>query len=312
VLLTDHGNSQAFKMSNWEILIFSAFLLVRTSRTQTISEITMEHPPPPYTAGSFPPDPPADHVAPVRNPLEQLRRYVIEIMAFTFDANFSLLNIALGQPSYPKNSTLTPTERAKLLELATLMIELKTRVTKGGPMSYGGTQFLSVRSRDRETIADAVLRPALHLGASGGYLLEFIGGYAVHQCDPSKRDFSFISRRKPYFYRFWRSLEFLGPFNITLGIFTNDLWGCAKVIEGVVDNEDVRIILAEAMNVYQKDVLGITAVEHIGRVFEDRGWKRLGTELITEEESNAIQSERWGRERAATRKKVESNSLRYL
>jgi hypothetical protein len=227
-------------------------------------------------------------------------------MAFTFVADFSLLNNALGQPSYPTNSTLTPTERAKLLDLATLVIKLKIKVTKGG------TQFLSVRSRDRETIADAVLRPALHLGASSGYLLEFIGGYAVHQCDPTKRDFSFISRRKPYFYRFWRSLEFLGPFNITLGIFTNDLWGCAKMIEGVVDNEEVRVLLAEAMNVYQKDVLGITAVEQIGRVFEDRGWERLGTELITEEESNAIQSERWGRERAATRKKVESNSLRYL
>jgi hypothetical protein len=270
----------------------------------------MEDPPPPYSTSSLPsslPSEPGHHAT--HNPLKQFRRYVIEIMAFTFDADFSLLNRALGQPPISPDSILTSSERANLLDLATLMQDLEAKILGSGRL--GGTQFFAIRTQDREAVADAVIRPALYLGLRAGYMLEIISAYATHQCNPSKRSFSFIERKKPYLYSFWRSLEFLGPFNFVLGIFTNDLWACAKVIEAVAEQEEVRIILANAMDGYQKHVLGIPYMYHIERWSENETWIGLQGLLISENEDGGIRSERRDRERAIAKKMVKRVTLGY-
>lgn len=95
-----------------------------------------------------------------RTPLEQLRRYLTEIMGFTFDADFDLLNKALGQTACctcPAKSILTSEERATLLRLATLIDEV-------GPKLIQGNAWLTVRFEEREAIANAVVRPAHYLG----------------------------------------------------------------------------------------------------------------------------------------------------
>ena len=99
-------------------------------------------------------------------PLEQLRRYIIEIMGFTFDADFTLLNKALGQTApctCPPKSILTPEERTKLLSLATLIKEVKPKMTSDNA-------WLTVRCAEREAIADAVVRPAHYVGLEVGEL----------------------------------------------------------------------------------------------------------------------------------------------
>lgn len=103
-------------------------------------------------------NPPANRVE--HTPLEQLRRYLTEIMAFTFDADFTLLNKALAQEPpcrCPIKSILTPEERTTLLSLARLINEVKSKLSLG-------TSWLTVRYAEREAIADAVVRPALYVG----------------------------------------------------------------------------------------------------------------------------------------------------
>lgn len=276
-------------------------------RFRTVSSMD-NAPPPPYSARS-----PSSSLSPNRvahNPLMQLRRYIIEIMGFTFDADFSLLNEALGQTAStistsPTNSILTPAEHAELLSLITLIEELKAKI------SNTSTQWLTVRSSDREAVANAVIRPALYLGLPASYVLELISTYASHQCNKSKRHLSLISQRKPYFYSLFRSLAFLGPFNIVLGLFTNELWSHAHIINIAAPNEEVRIVLGKAMHVYQRQVLGIQEVQHIEKVFEGDEWKSLKKELISKDEEHRIDAARWCREWEEADKKVERGGLRY-
>lgn len=99
-------------------------------------------------------------------PLEQLRRYIIEIMGFTFDADFTLLSKALGQTApctCPTKSILTPEERTKLLSLAKLINEIKPKMTSGN-------SWLTVRYAERDAIAEAVVRPAHYVGLDVGGL----------------------------------------------------------------------------------------------------------------------------------------------
>jgi hypothetical protein len=275
-------------------------------RFRTVS--SMNDSPPPYSARSPSPSLSPNPVA--QNPLVQLRRYLIEIIGFTFDADFSLLNQALGQtasvtPTSPTNSILTPNERVELLDLVTLIKELNTKI------SDADTQWLTVRSSDREAVADAVIRPALYLGLPASYILELVSTYALHQCDESKRSLSFILQRKPYFYSMFRSLSFLGPFNVVLGIFTNELWSLAHIVKIVAPNEEVRMVLGNAMHTYQKEVLGIEEVMHIESFWERHKWRSLKKALISENEEDGIKSARWHREWKKVDKKVESDGLRY-
>ncbi|KAF2445162.1 hypothetical protein P171DRAFT_521203 [Karstenula rhodostoma CBS 690.94] len=247
--------------------------------------------PPQYVDTSTPLIPPRN--SDKRTPVEQLRRYIIEIMGFTFDTDFTLLNEALGQTALctcPTKSILTPEERAKLLSLATLIKEVKPKMTSGNA-------WLTVRYAEREAIAEAVVRPAHYVGLTVGYVLEIISTYAVHQCDPSKRALSFISQKKPYFYTFWKCLAFLGPLNIVLGLYSNDLWAHAHVIGVTVPCEEVRAVLGNAMQTYQKEVLGIKQVWQIKKVFSGESWTALAGALISEDEEDVIRSGRWSRER---------------
>lgn len=240
----------------------------------------------------------------------QLRRYIIEIMSFTFNADFTLLNQALGQSASTVSaslakSILTQHERAELLKLAELMENIKA---KGLNL---GKQWLIIRSRDREVIAAAVVRPALYLELPVAYVLEVISTYSSHRCDGSKRSLSFIEQSKPCFYNILKSLSFLGPFNVPLGIFTNHLWSHAQVINLTVSNEGLRLLLANAMDIYQKQVLGIKDVQHIEKHFESDEWKELKKVLISEDEEWEIGYQRRKRKRQEADKRVQSDSLAY-
>lgn len=129
-----------------------------------------------------------------------------------------------------------------------------------------------------------------------GYVLEIISTYAVHQCDPSKRALSFISQKKPYVYSFWTCLAFLGPLNIVLGIFTNELWAHAHVVGITLPCEEVRVVLGNAMQTYQKEVLGIKKVLHINKILPSESWTHLAEALISKDEKDKIRSRRWSRE----------------
>ncbi|KAF1953853.1 hypothetical protein CC80DRAFT_131743 [Byssothecium circinans] len=188
----------------------------------------------------------------------QFCRYMIEILGFAVNADFSLLNRALGQPvlttSPPPTSILTPEERAELLRLSQLLPEL---LAKG---SGRGTQWLSVRRCDREAIPNAIINPMRHLDISFSqrhFAIEIISGYSSHLCDGSKRSLSSISREKPPFYDFWRKLAFLGWFNLPLVMFSDEILAHALLMDKISLNDEVKIVLGEALERYRAEELGL-------------------------------------------------------
>jgi hypothetical protein len=172
-------------------------------------------------------------------------------------------------------------------------------------------QWLTVRSNDCEAVADALIRPALYLDLRAGHVLELVRTYAVHQCSGSKRSLSLISQRKPHFYGIFRRLTFLSPFNIMLYGLTEELWVHARIIDNVAPNDEVRIVLKNAMDVYQKEVLGINNVSGIERVIEYGAWADLKRALISKDEEDEIRSARRRREWREVHDRVKRISLNY-
>ena len=81
--------------------------------------VDMTEPPPPYSES-------ADSAGQGyrADSLMQLRRYIIEIVAFNINADFDVLNVALGQSTTSTStvkSILTENERADLLRLACII-----------------------------------------------------------------------------------------------------------------------------------------------------------------------------------------------
>jgi hypothetical protein len=231
-------------------------------------------------------------------------------MGFTFDTDFFLLNQALGQTASmtftsPTNSILTPEERAQLLDVVTLVEELR------GKFSEENTQWLTVPSGNREAVADALIRPALYLGLRASYVLEVVSTYAVHQCSGSKRSLSFISQSKPRFYGIFRRLTFLGPFNLAVYCLTQELWAHARIIDTATPNEEVRIVLRTAIHIYQKEVLGIKNVSGTDSILEYGEWADLKKASISKDEEKQFEYARWHRGNNEARQRVESDSLRY-
>ncbi|ORY08470.1 hypothetical protein BCR34DRAFT_589966 [Clohesyomyces aquaticus] len=264
-------------------------------------------PPPPYSAGRASPNPPPTAAA--HDPLLQFRRWMIDLMAFTFDADFAKLNQALGQSAYSTASPttiLTADEHDRLLALAVLIKEL-------APKALSDSQpWLTVSSSDLETIADAIIRPALFLGLKPSYILVLTRTYAAHRCDASKRSLSYISQCKDPFYRVWRSLAWLGHLNSPIWLLTNDLWSHACIIESVTSKGDERIILGESMDRYQRDVLGLSSIGcHYDGFLCGPYLVRLQRACVSDDEENMIEGARRSRERKEATDNAEKTSERY-
>ncbi|KAF2180435.1 hypothetical protein K469DRAFT_714815 [Zopfia rhizophila CBS 207.26] len=262
----------------------------------------MAEPPPPYSATAI-----SQNHTPQSDPVMQLRRYLIEIMAFTFNADFALLNHALGQHTLPTsasisitNSTLTEDERVELLRLALITKDL-----------YGkqrGHQLLTTRDSDRRAVADAIVIPTLHLELSAGYILELISTYADHQCDETKREYTLISLNIPYPLCLFRHLT------LFLDLFGHHLHSHARIISATASDEHVRIVLGNAMKVFQEEELGIKKVPHCDNnkwPNDYRLWYDLWKALISEEEWSEIYGQVLRRKSEEAKRRVGSNSRTY-
>ncbi|KAJ4357255.1 uncharacterized protein N0V89_001830 [Didymosphaeria variabile] len=232
--------------------------------------------------------------------LHQFRRFVIEILAFTFDANFSLVNQALGQSSSTTIQTtttiLSESEHAELLRLSNLAKSVRKEMRR----TWGTLDFDRRRpNEDHETLASMVVRPAIYYEVDAPYMLELISTYAAHRCEPNNRSkFSLVSQDKPYCYGFFRRLGFLGPFNLVMTIFGQTLWLHAIAIKTLAPNEEVRAVLNDAMKEYEVVELGLSKVYHYS---EDNwnhiDWHHMADTIVTEEEEKRIRREKWAQER---------------
>ncbi|KAF2475782.1 uncharacterized protein BDR25DRAFT_350068 [Lindgomyces ingoldianus] len=259
-------------------------LLRRSDTTYVYIIFGMAEPPPPYSATAI-----SQNHSLQRDLVIQLRRYLIEIMTFAFNADFALLNQALGQHTLTTsvsisttNSTLTEDERAELLRLALISKDL-----------YGkqrGHQWLTTHDSDRRAIADAIVIPALQLELDPGYILKIISTYADHQCDETKREHTLISLKIPYPLWLFRHLTFL------LSLFGHHLHSHARIIRATAPDGHVRAVLGDAMKVFQEEELGIKKVPDWcpDRWPDEFGsWYNLWQALISDEEQIEIYLQRF-------------------
>ncbi|KAF2787872.1 hypothetical protein K505DRAFT_329364 [Melanomma pulvis-pyrius CBS 109.77] len=252
----------------------------------------MDKPPPPYSATAISQNDTlrretaiSKNHTPQRDPVIQFRRYLLEIMAFTFQADFALLDCALDQHTLSTsasisttNSILTEDERFELLRLARTIKDLygKTR----------GYQWLNTLDSDRSAVTDAIAKPAVILSLDGSYILQLISTYADHQCDETKRKHTLISLSLPYPLRLFRHLT---PFLYSLG---HHLDSHARIIAATAPHEEVRIVLGNAMKVFQEEELGIKKVPYFW-VNDDLwphrfGWYHVYKALLPTEEDLSI------------------------
>ncbi|KAF2874844.1 hypothetical protein BDV95DRAFT_603634 [Massariosphaeria phaeospora] len=243
--------------------------------------------------------------APPHNPVLQLQRYLIEILAFTFAANIPRISYALGNPQ-PCTSLLTSRERAALFTLSMLTRTLSAK------LGAGNACWLRARQHSRTLLADAIVRPALYLNLDAAYVLLLVRDYTLHECDAGKHSLSFFSRRTPRGWRLWRPLEGV------LNVFTVDLWRHAGVLQTVAPNDDVCVLLAAAMQEYQTEVLGnkVVAAPLSARLIEGRTWsrqarRRLVNALVPRDEQERVKRD--GRLSALGKagRKTESEIVKY-
>ncbi|KAF2827211.1 hypothetical protein CC86DRAFT_405352 [Ophiobolus disseminans] len=112
-----------------------------------------------------------------RKAIAQLRRYLIEILAFTFEADMTVINAVLSQADGTK-TTLSDAEHASLLALAHLIRSMYPKV--------GKPEWLTIPDSDITMITEAVSKPIKFLKLDGCLVFELLASYADHQCDSSK------------------------------------------------------------------------------------------------------------------------------
>jgi hypothetical protein len=128
------------------------------------------------------------------------------------------------------NSIFTEDERNELLRLV-----LISKILHGKRERHEG---FTTRDSGRTAVADAIVKLAIRLNLSAGYIFEFISTYADHRCDATKRKHMLIYLRRP---RLFRCLAFT---------FSNHIYTHARIISATALNEDVRMVLGNAMKVF--------------------------------------------------------------
>jgi hypothetical protein len=127
-----------------------------------------------------------------------LQRYLIEIIAYTFKAPSTDLQVSLPSswkrhlPAKPNRSILTKAERQNLLQLSKTVKQMHRQTTTSS-------------TKDRSHIFTTVLRPALAINISLSYVLNLIASYAYHRCKWLKLRRTLINRAKSTCYVIYSS-----------------------------------------------------------------------------------------------------------
>lgn len=169
--------------------------------------------------------------------ISQLRRYLIEIVAFTFEADMAIINAALSQIADNK-SILSEAERASLLALAQLIRSISAKVDKA--------EWPTVPNSDCTMLVDAFAKPAIFLKMRECFVFKLLASYAEHQCGPTEWKMTIVAQQIPWLMR-CRSLS--GDGLEALGATVRSH---IDVVQFAAPNEEVRMLLGEAIINWQK------------------------------------------------------------
>ncbi|KAF2113615.1 hypothetical protein BDV96DRAFT_647872 [Lophiotrema nucula] len=177
--------------------------------------------------------------------LRHFRLFILEILAFTFDADFSKLRAALGQRTLQADepaSILTELQRHCLLLISHRVRAMYWRIKNNqwDTVPVGGIYLIN----------RAIIEPTAIVPVETSYALELIATYADHQCEPDKRGKTLVSYHEP---RHLRRALFLSFFLCTPD-FADTLRSHAKVISAVSPDERVRFILSQAQQDFERNL----------------------------------------------------------
>jgi hypothetical protein len=216
----------------------------------------MSNAPPPYSEPTLPPTPapPLITQAPRlwkdygnmddwskspagRKAISQLCRYLMEVLAFTFEAEMTTFNAALGQIENIK-TTLSEAEHASLLALALLIRSMRAKV--------GKPEWLTIPNDDCTTVIKAVSKPVKFLNLPNSFVFKLLASYADHQCDPSRWTMTLVAQRIPWLTRY-RSIWGDGLRALRATVRSH-----VDVARLIAHDEEVRKLLGEAMIKWQE------------------------------------------------------------
>jgi hypothetical protein len=177
--------------------------------------------------------------------VRQLRRFLIEIIAFSFGVSTIRLSAALGDPFAPfmsasktssglasNPSILSDRERGKLLHLARLVQHLHRK--------NQNDELHTTQNAFRSEVYGSIIKPAKDLNIYPAFALELIANYADHYC--IYWDCTLLAQRRPSIleFRHWvlRNV-FLSALNDVTLIITKE------------ENIEVYRILANGLVEYQ-------------------------------------------------------------
>lgn len=189
---------------------------------------------------------------------EILRRYLVEIVAFKFGADFNELNVAIGQSSESTTtSILTPEDRTEIFRLACLVKTLHGKTMRNEINTIPGKHKLGLYWK----ISQPAMEVDYHLPALA---LDLVGSYTDHQCEPSK----------------WG--------NIVVGHWFNTRWNTstertlnthAYLISAIAPADEVQMILGGALEEFQREKI-LTNIKHTPCLYpEKEGYSELRTIL---------------------------------
>lgn len=199
--------------------------------------------PPPYSeVNSFTSETTVETPKNDRN-IEQFRRYIIEIMAFTFGVDMTKLNPALGMRARAKTwkkqraSTLFQEERNRLYHLSYIIKRLHRQTLQ---IEWIGEFLLE---EYKITIREEIVKPARSLDIREDYALDLISTYADHQCDPARWKYTLLARWSPRGWNFWKWWYY--------DYLAWALESHANLIGDVVNGE-VRLILGQHLDGFRR------------------------------------------------------------
>jgi hypothetical protein len=217
--------------------------------------------PPPYT--EIDPNPPTSHMLVVeecrlwfvstdylaycasprgRRAIAQLRRWLTEIMAFTFEADPELLAAGVQQSidtPVEMPSILSDEERATLLDLAHLIKSVHARIDPDAKL-FIIRQSITQSNQIRHI--EAISKPAYALDLDQAYVMEVLSSYTGHQCRPEARSHTLVSIGFSPRFRRLKELLWLGR------PYLNDtLAAHARIVARAAISDDVCRVLEGAM-----------------------------------------------------------------
>lgn len=144
------------------------------------------------------------------NATAQLSRWLLEIIAFTFEINTPHLDLNLSpnmQPPGNRPSILSAQEQRTLLRLAHILQSRRAKVLADDHEWYrlpNRDQRTLIRMIisliDCQTVTDNITRPSKALELHTDYVLALISSYADHRCDPAARNLTLVAKRTPRFH----------------------------------------------------------------------------------------------------------------